>query len=61
MSYFTREVTAECFLLAPTAVMNSLDNWAGGSFIWVEFEADIYKSMQNTVLGTCIWDFGQGI
>jgi hypothetical protein len=53
-SHFTDEVTAECLLLATTAVKHSLDNWAGGSFLRVVFEADTYKSMQNTVLDTRI-------
>jgi len=51
-SHFTDEVTAECLLLATTAVKHSLDNWAGGSFLRVVFEADTYKSMQITVLDT---------
>ena len=53
-SYFTDEVTAEYLLLATTAVKHSLDNWAGGSFLRVVFEADTYKGMQNSVLNTHI-------
>jgi len=53
-SHFTDEVTAECLLLATTAVNHSLDNWAGGSFLIVGFEAHTYKSMRNTVLDTHI-------
>jgi len=49
MSHFTDKVTAECLLLATTAAKHSLDNWAGGSFLRVVFEADKYNSMQNTV------------
>jgi len=53
-SNFTDEVTSQCLLLATTAVKHSLDNWAGGSFLHVVFEADKYKSMQNTILDTRI-------
>jgi hypothetical protein len=53
-SHFTDEVTPECLLLAATAVKHSLDNWAGGSFLRVVFEADTYKGMQNSVLDTRI-------
>jgi len=53
-SHFTDEITAECLLVATTAVKRLLDNWAGGSFLRVLFEADTYKSMQNTVLDTHI-------
>jgi len=54
MSHFTDEVTAECLLLATTAVKHFLDNWAGGSFLGVVFKAVTYKSMQNTILDTRI-------
>jgi hypothetical protein len=54
MSHFTDEVTAECLLLATTALKHSSDNWAGGSFLRVVFEADTYKGMQNSVLDTRI-------
>jgi hypothetical protein len=53
-SHFTDEVTADCLLLATTAVKHSLDNWAGGSVLRMVFEADTYKSMQNNVLDTRI-------
>jgi len=56
-SHFTNDVTAECLLLGTTAVKHSLDNWAGGSFLYVVFEADTYKSVQNTVSDTRIWHF----
>jgi hypothetical protein len=48
-SHFTDKVTAECLLLATTAVKYSLNNRAGGSFRQVVFEADTNISMQNTV------------
>jgi len=38
--HLTDEVTAECLLPATTAVKHSLDNWAGGSFLRVVFEAE---------------------
>jgi len=60
-SQFTDEVTAECLLPATTAVEYSLDNWAGGSFLRVVFEADTYKSMQNTILDAHIWHFVRSI
>jgi len=53
-SHFTDEVTAQCLLLATTAVKHSLDNWAGGSFLRGVFEVDTYKSMQNTIVDTHI-------
>jgi hypothetical protein len=53
-SHFTDEVTPECLLLAATAVKHSLDNWAGGSFLRMVFEAVTYKGMQNSVLDTRI-------
>jgi hypothetical protein len=61
MSHFTDEVRAECVLLATTAVQDSLDNWAGGSFLLVVFKADTYRSMQNTVLDTRIRHFSRYI
>jgi hypothetical protein len=54
MYHFTDEVTVGWLLLATTAVKHSLDNWAGGSFLRVVFEADTYQSIQNTVLDTRI-------
>jgi len=54
MSQFTDEVTPECLLLAATAVKYSLDNWAGGSFLHVVFEADTSKGMHYSVLDTRI-------
>jgi hypothetical protein len=60
-SYFTDEVTAECLLLAMTAVKHSLENCAGGSFLRVVFQANTYKSMQNTVLNTRMWHFSRYI
>jgi hypothetical protein len=59
--HFTGEVTAECLLLATTAVKPSLNNWAGGSFLHVVFKADTYKSMLNTILDTHISHFSRYI
>jgi hypothetical protein len=53
-SHFTDEVTADCLLLATTAVKHSLDSWAGGSVLRMVFEADTCRSMQNNVLDTRI-------
>jgi len=53
-SHFTAEVTAECLLLATTAVKDSFDNWAGGSSLRVVFEVDTDQSLQNTILDTRI-------
>jgi len=61
MYHITDEVTAECLLLATTGVKYSLDNWAGGSFLHVVFEADTYRSMENTILDTRIWHFSRYI
>jgi hypothetical protein len=49
-SHITDEVTAECLLLGITAGKNSLNNWDGGSFLRVVFDADTYWSMQNSIL-----------
>ena len=56
MSHLANEVTPECLLLAATAVNHSLHNRAGGSFLCMEFEANMYKGMQNMILDTYIWD-----
>ena len=40
---FTQELTHRCLLLAASAVKYSLDNWAAGRFLYMLFEADIYK------------------
>jgi len=60
-SHFTDEVTAECLLLATTAVKHSLDNWAGGSVTRMVLEADTHTSMQNTVLDTRISHYSRYI
>jgi len=54
MSHLANEVTPECLLLAATAVNHSLHNRAGGSFLCMEFEANMYKGMQNMILDTYI-------
>jgi hypothetical protein len=40
--HFTDKVTAVCLLLATTAVKHSLNNWAGGIFLRMVFEAHTY-------------------
>jgi len=44
-SHFIEEMTAECLLLAPTAVQHSLNYWAGGRFVYMIFEVNTYKSI----------------
>jgi len=43
--HFTNEVTAECSILATTAVKHFLDNWVGGGFFRVVFEVNTYNCM----------------
>ena len=49
-SYYANEMTAQCVLLATTAGKHSFGNEAGDSFLHVAFEADPYRSTQNTML-----------
>lgn len=48
--HFTDEVMAGYLVCTTNTGKHAWGNYTGDSFLSVDFKADIYKSMQNTVL-----------